>query len=287
MSDLLDQERATVREWTDVLARVRFGTVKVAGRNIAGSRIKAVAARLADYADSDGSRVRPGLPRLAVDLEAEYGSVKRAVQHLVRLGLLRLVRPGARPGHADEYQLALPADLLDRDDLTVWSPARHTLEVEKVREATRGRYKKAPQTPDPGDLQVPDAPTGPVDNPDLQVPQVPADTHDRVEPAGASRTNETRPAGASSTDLQVHQAPATDHRPRHNNDRPHTEDLRTAVTGPRVPEAAEEPDSPSDSLPARCPHGLASRRRPDGQLSCVLCRRASGLAPVIPIRSAS
>lgn len=98
LSDLFDQERATVREWTEVLARVRFGTVKVAGRNIAGSRIKLVAARLADYADSDGSRVRPGLPRIAVDCEVDYSSAKRCVQHLVRLGLLRLVRPGARLG---------------------------------------------------------------------------------------------------------------------------------------------------------------------------------------------
>ena len=42
---------ATVREWTDILARVRFGKVKVAGKTLTGATIKGVAARLASYAD--------------------------------------------------------------------------------------------------------------------------------------------------------------------------------------------------------------------------------------------
>src|SRR5690606_37306286 len=117
---VIDQENATVREWSDLLARIRFGTVKVAGKTVRGATIKAVGYRAANYADSDGSRVRPGLPRLAVDLEIDHGTAKRAMQVLVRTGLLRLVRPGARPGHADEYQLTIPADLLDRDDIEVW-----------------------------------------------------------------------------------------------------------------------------------------------------------------------
>ncbi|MBG0560704.1 hypothetical protein [Actinoplanes aureus] len=288
MSDQFDEDRASVREWTDVLARIRFGTVKVAGRNIAGSRIKLVAARLADYADSDGSRVRPGLPRIAVDCEIDYSSAKRAVQYLTKVGLLRLVRAGARPGHADEYQLAIPVSLLDRDDLTVWSPAKHAMEVERVREATRGRYKRQPQSPDPGDLQGQEAPADKADNKDLQVPDEPAEPADTDRPAGASCTDITPPAGASCTDLQVHEAPATDHRPRHNYDRPTDEDLRTAATGPRAHEADENPTiSP---LPALCEHGLSSRRRADGTPSCALCRRdvaAKPLAPVIPIRSAS
>src|SRR5690606_41562381 len=75
------------------------------------------------------------------------------MQVLVRTGLLRLVRPGARPGHADEYQLTIPADLLDRDDIEVWSPARQRLEIERVREQTRGRYTRK-------DLQVPEGPAG-------------------------------------------------------------------------------------------------------------------------------
>lgn len=162
--------------------------------------------------------------------------------------------------------------------------------VAQVREATRGRYKKTPGTPDPGDLQVSDAPAGTAESDDLLVPEAPAEGGQNDRPAGASGTDIPAPAGASGTDLQVPQAPATDHRPIHNNDRPTTGALRTAVTGPRDPEAVEEPDFPSDALPERCAHGLASRRRPDGQPSCALCRREladTRLAPVIPIRSAS
>ena len=285
MSDLFNQADATVREWTDVLARIRFGTVKVAGKNITGARIKAVAGRLANYADSNGSRVRPGLPRLAVDLEADYGSVKRAVQLLHHLGLLRLVRAGARPGHADEYQLAIPESLLESVEL--WSPSRHRLEVERVSEANRGRYKRRPVPPNPANLLVPQAPAEPVNNSGLLVPEAPADDPDDDRPAGATGTDIPRPAGATGTDLLVPQAPATDHRPRHNPDLPTTGDQGGKAAAPR----ANRPQPDSDAMPERCDHGLASRRRPDGTPSCALCRRSeatsTALAPVIPIRSAS
>ena len=238
---MTDQENATVREWTDLLARIRFGTVRVAGKTVRGATIKAVGYRAANYADSDGSRIRPGLPRLAVDLEIDHGTAKRAMQVLVRTGLLRLVRPGARPGHADEYQLTIPADLLDRDDIEVWSPARQRLEIERVRERTRGRYTRK-------DLQVPEEHADKQtcrfhkdqQKPRLQVLQGPADTHYSDRPAGPTGTDIPRPAGPTGTDLQVPQGPATHHRPRHNYDLPRDRDLRTAVTGPRAREAEDQ-----------------------------------------------
>ena len=291
---MIDQENATVREWTDLLARIRFGTVKVAGKTVRGAAIKAVGYRAANYADSDGSRVRPGLPRLAVDLEIDHGTAKRAMQVLVRTGLLRLVRPGARPGHADEYQLTIPADLLDRDDIEVWSPARQRLEIERVRERTRGRYTRK-------DLQVPE---GPADKqtcrshkdqqkPGLQVPQGPAGTLHSDRPAGPTGTDISRPAGPTGTDLQVPQGPATHHGPRHNYDLPRDRDLRTAVTGPRAREAEdqisedEKTQPAGERLPDRCHHGLKSRIRDDGLPSCTLCRRERAgpttLAAVVPL----
>lgn len=306
-----DQEHATVRVWTDLLARIRFGTVEVAGKKIRGALIKAVAYRAANYADSNGTRVRPGLPRLAVDLEIEHGTAKRAMQVLVRVGLLRLVHAGARPGLADEYRLTIPADLLDRDDVEVWSPAQQLLEIERVRRKTRGRYaKSAPTDPDPGDLQVPQ---GPADDdtcrshkdpqkPDLQVPAAPADTTQTDRPAGPSGTDICRPAGPSGTDLQVPQGPATHHGPRHNYYLPTGEDLRTAVTQSRASQPEEESnlgdvvtDEPTPPRPRGCPdHGpaMAAGTRDDGKPACPLCRatsthRTGDLAPVIPIRSAS
>jgi hypothetical protein len=286
VSDLHHDDRATVREWTDVLARVRFGTVEVAGKNVTGARIKAVAGRLANYADSDGSRVRPGIARIAVDLETDYVTVKRAVQYLGRVGLLRKVRAGSKAGHADEYQLAIPVDLLDREDLEVWSPTRHAREIERVANANRGRYSRRKPAPDPDDLRVPEVPA----ETDLRVPPVPAEAPSDAGPAGASGTDISRPAGASRTDLQVPQAPAT-YQDLDTTTTDHPDgDLGAAVTGPRATAAEQTPDFPV--LPDRCDHGLPSRRRPDGQPSCALCRRAAvdaGLAQVIqlPARSAS
>src|SRR4051812_7300089 len=57
------------RQWTEILGRCRFGIVKIAGKSYTALRIKAVAQRIAGYADADGSRVRPGIARVAGDLE--------------------------------------------------------------------------------------------------------------------------------------------------------------------------------------------------------------------------
>lgn len=251
----MTEEHASVREWTDILARVRFGTVKVSGKNITSSRIKAVAGRMANYADSDGSRVRPGIARLAVDLEIGYDTASRAVQHLARLGLLKLVKAGARPGHADVYQLAIPADLLDR--VEVLTPAQHELEMEKVRDDNRGRYKPKPSiSPDqlpllPGGADTdtctsPRDPQTPVDNSDLHLPQGPADTPTTDGPAPPSGTADHRPAPPPGSDLHLPPGGATDQGPRHNYDLPTHRDLRTDLTGPRV----THPEDPNPDLVA-------------------------------------
>lgn len=311
MTDQANQEHATVREWLDLLARCRFGTVKVSGKTITSSRIKQVAGRMANYADSDGTRVRPGLPRLAVDLEISHDTAGRAVQVLHRVGLLTLVRAGARPGHADEYRLTIPVDLLEH--LTVLSPAQQLLEMEQIRRDTRGRYKPRTPEPDPEptDLHLPQGPadpdvcTSPEDPQEsaLHLPQGPADSPDAVAPAPPPGSAETRPAPPSGSDLHLPQGPATDHGPSHNYDLPTEGDHRSKPPGPRPPEA-EEPDSdlaevdePSTATRGCPDHGPAfsAGNRPDGRPACPLCRATNrrpaggphrGLAPVIPIRSA-
>lgn len=241
----MSDEQASVREWTDILVRIRFGTVKYAGRNVTGARIKAVAGRLADYADSNGSRVRPGLSRLAVDLEMDYRTVKASVAILRGLGLLKLVRSGRKAGHADEYRLAIPVDLLEH--VEVWSPAKQTLEVDRVRDANRGKYRK-------DDLQGQEATadgtvcraTVDPQADDLQGHAGPAGAPPPPEPAGACWPRNDPPAVACSADLQGHPGPATDQVPIHNYDRPTDEDARTAVTGPGVTEAVEDPSLADD-----------------------------------------
>lgn len=265
---------ATVREWTDILARIRFGTVRVAGKGMAGARIKLVAARLADYADSNGSRIHPGLARLAVDLETDYRSVRAAVVHLRAVGLLQVVRAG-KGVKADEYRLTLPVDLLERDDVEMWSPTRHANEVERVRAANRGRYRPSPNGPRGSDLP---GPQGPAEDGHMQGPQGPADESDTPISAGATGADISRPAGATGADMQGPQGPATDQRPIHNYDRPaDEEDVRTAVTGPRARRPDPNPAPPT--RPRRCAHGLSGALRPDRQPVCALCRVEAAQTP--------
>lgn len=267
-------EDATVREWTDLLARIRFGTVRVSGKNITSSRIKAVAYRLANYADSDGSRVRPGLARLAVDLEISYDTAGRAVQHLASLGLLRLVRPGTRPGHADVYQLAIPADLLDRVD--VLQPTQHQTEIDRTRAEARGRYRGKP-APDQTELLIPEGGADPVDNSGLHLPQGPADIASTDPPAPPPGSADSTPAPPPGSDLHLPAGGATYQGPRHNTDRPTNRDPRTDLTGPRA-NGAGEPDSDVEgggdpSTPDRCDHGVPRRLR------CPACTRGLAQPP--------
>jgi len=265
-------DSANVREWTDVLARCRFGVVKVAGKTVAGSSIKAVAERLARYGDADGTRVRPGIARLAVDLEMSYGTVKRAVQHLHKVGLLRLVQAASRPGHADVYRLSLPVDLLDR--VEVWTPARHALEVERVREANRGRYPgRRDPGPGQGDLLVPEEPA---EVADLRVSEGPAEP----KPAGPSGTDISGPAGPSGTDLRVPQGPATNQEPRHKTDQPNQLGVRTAASASAREDSDQDPVFAAE-VEERCTAhpALAGGRRGDGAPACPLCRRGAEPTP--------
>lgn len=281
-------EPTTVREWTDILRRTRLDGVVP---RVSGATIKLIALTMASYADADGTRIFPGVARIAVDAEVTHQTAKRALAALRTLGLLDLVKAGARPGHADEYRLAIPTDLLDRVD--VWSPAAHRLEVERLRGNTRGRYRpKGTGEPDPDPhLRVTHSPA---DSPDLRVNGSPADTDLRVtqspadtplppRPAGESVTRKPGPAGESVTDLRVTDSPPTSHDlDTSTTSQPHR-DLRTDVTAPRTrpPQDPISPEVEDRSTPpaSRCPHGLTPGTRPDGQPLCALCRRATTHPP--------
>jgi hypothetical protein len=282
---------ASVREWTDILARIRFGTVKIAGKNVTGPRIKLVAGRLANYADGDGTRVRPGIARLSVDLEMDYRIVGSIVAHLRRLGLLGLVRPGGG-AKADEYRLTLPVDLLDRDDLEVWSPGRQTLEIERVRRDKRGARKVAegsPEGPDGDPTHVPQGDASDdgahVPEGDLSAPQVPP-TH---VPQGDASLGDARPTGrpeiadARPTGSRTHvpQGQATfqdlDTRTTHHSG----EDVAVTVTAPGATGSTAKTDS--SPRPQQCYHGLPGGLRSDGKPTCALCR--VGAPPTIPPRN--
>jgi hypothetical protein len=300
-----EQMPATVREWTDILARVRFGKVRIGGRNLTGATVKLVAGRLADYADGNGTRVRPGLARIAIDLEIDYRTARLAVAYLRTVGLLGLVRSGGRRG-ADQYRLTLPVDLLDRDDLTVWSPTKHRTEIERLADARR-RFPPGPDDDPDGDGSR--GPQGPVIEPEslgLQGPVKPVDNsgslgpegpHKAVfdapitGPSGTPKSSITGPSGPQSLGLV---GPAT-HQDQYTTTTHHPDqDLRTAVTLTRENGPSTKIDPPA-VRPKRCAHGLTAARRADGRPACALCRVAETrsvddpppapgpLAPVIPL----
>jgi hypothetical protein len=279
MTDSAQAERmpATVREWTDILARIRFGKVKVAGKTLSGATIKGVAARLASYADGNGTRVRPGVARLAVDLEMDYQTARRAVSLLRGLGLIDLVRSGGRRG-ADEFRLTLPVDLLDRDDLVVWSPIEQRAEIDRAQQAYRKPSDAPRGGPGGGQSLVPE---GPHKGAASLVPQGPVQEVPPDPITGPSGTGYSPLTGPSGTASLVPQGRTThqdlDTTTTHHPD----QDLRTDVTGPREPEADTNPDPPL--RPKKCPDGLSAATRPDGKPECPICRRrASRPAIAVP-----
>ena len=78
--------------------------------------VKLVAATLAQYADLDGRRVRPGRERLAEEAGYSLKQVDRHLSKLREVGLIVRTRSGSANGRralADEYRLAIPEDILE------------------------------------------------------------------------------------------------------------------------------------------------------------------------------
>jgi hypothetical protein len=81
---------------------------------------KLVALVMATYAARDGSRIFPGVARLAAVTELSERTVRTALGNLRDVGLIERVYPGGRRGtqaFADVHRLAIPADLMDRVEM--------------------------------------------------------------------------------------------------------------------------------------------------------------------------
>ncbi|MGH7877028.1 MAG: helix-turn-helix domain-containing protein [Candidatus Dormibacteraceae bacterium] len=94
-------------EWERIIRRVRFGPDHCT---------RTVVLTLAHYADPDGTRVRPGVERLARTTEYSQRAVKRSLSVLREMGLLELTESASAKGlrgGADNYRLTYPADVLD------------------------------------------------------------------------------------------------------------------------------------------------------------------------------
>lgn len=227
---MTDSIGAGVRDWTLVVRRAQLGRTT-----------KAVAILLATYADSDGTRVRPGIARIAIELEIGYNTAKAAMAELRTAGLIECVHKATRRGESDEYRLIMAADLLDR--IEVWSPGQVSVAIERTKAQKRGKHRSK-GGPEPVDLQPTERAA---DEGDLRPAEQAADEEPAARlldgnQAPAARLSDTcGPPGAPppTTDLVT---TATDHSDN---------GLRTAAHGPRANPA--EPSKTTRSC--RCTKG--------------------------------
>ncbi|WP_433221844.1 helix-turn-helix domain-containing protein [Dactylosporangium sp. CS-047395] len=256
----LGDESVTLRQWLDVVRRARLGRTA-----------KAVALMLATYADNDGSRVYPGVARLAVDCELTYNVIQTALKRLREAGLIAVVRKGARRGQADEYRLILASDILDRID--VLTPA-HVTESSAVLAARRRGRHKPPAATAPSRPPHRPRPT-PRDADDLDPPALHPDPWDAgwgaqhtAAPHGNPRSAAAAPHGGRH--LHLMPSPPTTHGPNHNCDHP----IDNAVRSDVAAVAADAAAAPADGDPSRCAHGLGG----NSGIRCPACRRGLGSA---------
>jgi DNA-binding transcriptional ArsR family regulator len=90
--------------WNGLIRRARIG-----------HQIKGTALTVSSYADNDGTSIRCGVTRLAVDCEIGYSTARRHLAWLRDAGLLELVRAGNhKAGRADEYRLIIAPAVYER-----------------------------------------------------------------------------------------------------------------------------------------------------------------------------
>lgn len=93
----------------------RFEWERIIRRLQIPSSVKYLALMVATYGDFDGTRVHPGVERLALVMCVSEKTVKRSLSELRELGLVERIKQGNRhAGMSDEYRLVVPADLMSR-----------------------------------------------------------------------------------------------------------------------------------------------------------------------------
>lgn len=269
-----DDMSISVRQWTEVVRRARIG-----------KSVKAVALMMATYADSNGTRIFPGLAVLAVATELNYNTVSSAVSKLQKCGLIeRLKTSHQGRRQANEWRLVLAADVVDR--VEILDPRAFKDAADVIRKRHRGVYKtdkyKEPESTEDEDLRpterVAEQDSQPVDNSDLRPTEVVAESTPSEVSATRCVTAEPGPATRFEATCDLLSGPPPIHGPSHNYYL--TNWLSSTVTHPVAGAAVDISESnfsedtpPKPSLPDRCEHGLKARLRADGKPSCALCRR--------------
>ncbi|MET8318244.1 helix-turn-helix domain-containing protein [Rhodococcus erythropolis] len=96
----------------------RFDWERIVRRVPMPGSTKFLALTLATYANKDGTRIMPGEQRLARTMGADPRTVQRGFKWLREAEFVVLTKHGNRhKGLANEYQLTVPPDVLERVNL--------------------------------------------------------------------------------------------------------------------------------------------------------------------------
>lgn len=222
--------------------------------------IKYVGLLLATFADSDGSRVRPGEAELALAAGEGASTVRKRVKVLRELGLIALVaRGGGRGGKfkASVYRLTMPLDLLDRVELRAPKGVARA-GVATVSPLTQGSGQSEDSALAQGSAQ---SGPSPVDNSESALTLASAQSPDAT-PNDRSNNTVSDLMSAQISRLSARAERATTGHNTDHLDRPTNPDPTQPTT----------PPPPAELKPARCPHGLPAHIR-NGQPACPICRR--------------
>lgn len=251
---------ATVGAWNALVRRARMA-----------DRQKLAALVLSSYADANGTNIRCGVARLAVDLGTSYRTAQRYLGWLRQVGLIELTTAGNRRlRRSDVYRLIFGPDVLEH--LQVLDPSAYDDARDGLREAREARSIRPDQTTPKSVVQS--APNAT----DQASPRVSSEVADQASPRVSYKTlDQTTPKSVPPPSNKITS-------PKNFTSPADDGDLRTAVTGPRATEA---------ELPNRCPdHLLRLQPRTDGLNPCPLCRAGAppapdkdSLAPVISLDS--
>lgn len=235
--------------WVRVLRRAElgFGTGK---KRIGSNIVQHVAMMACTYGNPDGSRIRPGLKRLARVCRLDPETVRRCLARLRELGLFRRVFEGAKAGRAahlsDEYQLEIPDDLaecvamLDPDESELIVPDG----VEPPPTRTPRTKRAADEDVSPGAAPA----DGPVDN-------SPEEASEAVEAASLGGEHPVLPPvspGAAPETTRCSTAPPTHAPPNHlpdAHDPPYGAEVEGETAGRREPPAESVDHPPPRVLP--------------------------------------
>lgn len=251
----------------------RFEWERVVRRADLPMRLKLVALTMATYADSDGSRVRPGVDALAAVTGQGESTVRRLVTALRESGFLELVARGggrAGRGRAAEYRLTLPSDVTG---LLRLSPAEDSpLHMESAQPEVSPLAVQSAQcgqsTDSPLVQESAQSGPSPVDNSESPLALVSAQS-ETPQPIDRSENTVTDRLTARYDELT---ARSSERLPSHLHQPPKS-DQPSGHHPTQQPTARDTDPNSIELRPRNCAHGLPAHRDATGNPTCPLCRR--------------